>query len=181
MQCSNCREIFSWASGRFSKTQWMKGGAARCKSCVSASGSVGGATGDGYGGFETVRNNNSSRYKTEDSSEGSNASIETGYLFGSGAFKDVFKGVYVSGPRRGEDVVAKRFKDGVNSRADYFEKDVKAAQAAAKIVEKFNRINPTRALHPPPPPHTQTTSLFQPLSHRVLPTCTHSYFGFSQG
>ena len=54
--------------------------------------------------------------------------------------------------------MAKRFKDGVNSRADYFEKDVKAAQAAAKIVEKFNRTNPTRALHPPPP-HTHTDYL----------------------
>lgn len=145
--CSECEECFSWESGRFSKTQWMKGegGGGRCKNCVSASGSVGGHTGDGSGGFSTVRGNHTNKYASEDSSSSCQAEVFLGRgVFASGQFKDVYKGSYTTGSRRGETCVFKEFRKGVRTEADWFDKDVRAAQQAAKLLGKFNEIRLTR-------------------------------------
>lgn len=143
-ECCDCGNRYSWESGRFSKTQWAKGDLARCKACVSSSGSVGGATGDGCGGFETVRDNTTSRYAAAQGDDGLDAEIFRDRLYAQGAFKLVYKGLYIGGSRRGEECVFKKFKPSVRHNADYFDKDIKAACKAAELVERWNLERFTR-------------------------------------
>eukprot|EP00747_Dinoflagellata_sp_TGD_P185034 gnl/TRDRNA2_/TRDRNA2_41266_c0_seq1.p1 gnl/TRDRNA2_/TRDRNA2_41266_c0~~gnl/TRDRNA2_/TRDRNA2_41266_c0_seq1.p1 ORF type:complete len:323 (+),score=40.58 gnl/TRDRNA2_/TRDRNA2_41266_c0_seq1:119-1087(+) len=143
-ECFACGNEYSWDSGRFSKSQWAKGEQSRCKSCVSCSGSVGGATGDGAGGFETIRDNTTNRYAASAGDNSINAEVYQNKLFAQGAFKLVYRGLYTAGSRRGEECVFKKFKPRVAHCADYFDKDVQAAEKAAQLVEKWNSQRFTR-------------------------------------
>mmetsp|Transcript_117906 Transcript_117906/g.334332 ORF Transcript_117906/g.334332 Transcript_117906/m.334332 type:complete len:324 (-) Transcript_117906:279-1250(-) len=139
-ECAGCGEGHPWSSGRFSKTQWAKGElASRCKSCVSSTGTVGGAVGDGSGGFTTVRNNATERYAETAGDTSLVAKVYQSRVFAQGAFKVVYKGLYTGGSRHGEECVFKAFKPKVAHRADYFDKDVLAAEKAAEIVDAWNR------------------------------------------
>ena len=134
-ECSACGNEYTKASGRFSKTQWLKrDGLSRCKTCVSAEGGVGGA--DGFGGARVVRNNTTERYASTAGDTSTQA--HRGKFFAEGAFKLVYKGLYTSGSRKGEECVFKEFKRSVTHRGDYFSKDVKAAEKAAGLIERFN-------------------------------------------
>ena len=139
MDCADCGKRYQFDSGRFSKTQWLKGnGIARCKTCVAASGDVGGYKNDGYGGFHAVRDNQSTRYKSQQDETGTSASVNLSRMHGQGAFKDVYKGVYTAGTRRGEDCVVKKFRASARFNEDWFNLDIKAAWKAGEIIAKFN-------------------------------------------
>mmetsp|Transcript_28172 Transcript_28172/g.71311 ORF Transcript_28172/g.71311 Transcript_28172/m.71311 type:complete len:319 (-) Transcript_28172:321-1277(-) len=137
-QCFECNEAYSWDSGRFSKSQWLKG-TGRCKTCVQATGSVGGHTGDGCGGVVTRRTDTTERYADTAGEEGANAVVYKDRLFSRGAFKNVYKGLYTSGSRRGEECVFKKFQQNLHFRPDWFDKEVAGAQRAAGLIDRFNR------------------------------------------
>lgn len=61
--------------------------------------------------------------------------------FAEGAFRYVARGTYESGSRSGQACVAKWFKTGLNFEADYFTLDIKAADKALEIVNRFNDLN----------------------------------------
>jgi hypothetical protein len=137
--CWECGIKYTWESGRFSKTQWLKGeNESRCKACVSATGPVGGATGDGLGGFSTIRNNATERYAATAGDTSMTAKVYRDRVFSTGAFKVVYKGLYNGGSRCGEECVFKKFKSNVRYHSDYFDKDVTAAEKAVQLVDKFN-------------------------------------------
>jgi hypothetical protein len=54
----------------------------------------------------------------------------------TGAFKTIYKGLYTQGLRRGEECVFKKFKQHVQNKPTI---DVKAADKAAYLIDRFNR------------------------------------------
>eukprot|EP00283_Hemiselmis_rufescens_P007395 CAMPEP_0173417772 /NCGR_PEP_ID=MMETSP1357-20121228/28_1 /TAXON_ID=77926 /ORGANISM="Hemiselmis rufescens, Strain PCC563" /LENGTH=106 /DNA_ID=CAMNT_0014380119 /DNA_START=62 /DNA_END=379 /DNA_ORIENTATION=+ len=88
-ECYQCGEEFTWESARFSRSQWMKGVTGRCKTCVQSTGSVGGHTGDGCGGFATSRTDTTGRYADTAGDVGFGAEVQLGRVFAQGAFKNV--------------------------------------------------------------------------------------------
>eukprot|EP00931_Biecheleriopsis_adriatica_P073575 TRINITY_DN47834_c0_g1_i1.p1 TRINITY_DN47834_c0_g1~~TRINITY_DN47834_c0_g1_i1.p1 ORF type:complete len:313 (-),score=58.43 TRINITY_DN47834_c0_g1_i1:132-1046(-) len=69
--------------------------------------------------------------------EASQARFET-TPFAEGAFRYVFKGTYVEGPRVGEQCVMKEFKTGCVHEDTYFQEDINAVKKAGDIVQSFN-------------------------------------------
>lgn len=77
--------------------------------------------------------------------------------FAEGGFRHVYKGVYLSGPREGEECVMKEFKTGSVHEATFFEADVQAVKKATRmqrnvtprlaelgagqLIQKFNDAN----------------------------------------
>ncbi|CAE7524460.1 POL2A [Symbiodinium sp. KB8] len=61
--------------------------------------------------------------------------------FAEGGFRHVYKGVYLSGPREGEECVMKEFKTGSVHEATFFEADVQAVKKAGQLIQKFNDAN----------------------------------------
>jgi hypothetical protein len=68
----------------------------------------------------------------------SRAMIETNAVYASGAFKDVFKGVYNEGERAGQDCACKIFKSGSVFQASYFDAELKVVAKSLEIVNRFN-------------------------------------------
>lgn len=60
-------------------------------------------------------------------------------VFAKGTFKNVYKGVYVSGSRVGEPCVAKTFKEGAPSQyeAFYFDEELDIIAATQQIIDAF--------------------------------------------
>mmetsp|Transcript_10874 Transcript_10874/g.30022 ORF Transcript_10874/g.30022 Transcript_10874/m.30022 type:complete len:243 (-) Transcript_10874:256-984(-) len=68
-----------------------------------------------------------------------NAKVSMHQIFDEGAFRYVYKGNYTSGPRAGEECVAKKFKTGSVYEAHYFDTDIKTVDKAINIIEKWNQ------------------------------------------
>jgi len=116
----------------------MKGNG-RCKTCVQSTGSVGGHSGDGCGGVTTARTDTTDKYANTAGETGSAATVYADRIIAQGAFKDVYKGVYTSGSRRGEECVFKKFRPGIRAGSDWFDKEVAGAQRAAGLIDRFNK------------------------------------------
>ena len=69
------------------------------------------------------------------------ARIDRSYVFAQGAFKIVYKGVYIEGKRAGQSCVSKEFKSGSVYEASYFANELKVVQRTLGIVRKFNSAN----------------------------------------
>lgn len=74
------------------------------------------------------RNNNASR-----------AEVQTSVIFAQGAFKNVYKGTYTVGERKGEECVCKIFKSGSVFEDSYFKNELKVVDKALEIINEFNR------------------------------------------
>ncbi|CAE7606874.1 mhkC [Symbiodinium natans] len=59
-------------------------------------------------------------------------------VFAEGGFRYVYRGVYLSGTREGEDCVMKEFKTGSVHEATFFEADIQAVKKAGQLIQKFN-------------------------------------------
>lgn len=81
----------------------------------------------------------SGRYNQSDLSIFKNRHLK--HPFAKSAFRWVAKGHYVSGLRQGQRCVAKWFKNGAVFSEDFFTLDIKAADKALEIVERFNQLN----------------------------------------
>mmetsp|Transcript_15818 Transcript_15818/g.34901 ORF Transcript_15818/g.34901 Transcript_15818/m.34901 type:complete len:310 (+) Transcript_15818:47-976(+) len=58
--------------------------------------------------------------------------------FAEGGFRYVYRGVYTSGPRQGEECVMKEFKSGGVHEDIFFKEDIEAVKKAGDLIEKFN-------------------------------------------
>jgi hypothetical protein len=58
-------------------------------------------------------------------------------IFASGTFKDVWKGVYTNGPRKGEPCVAKEFKTGSVFEEHYFQEELSIVERTQRIIDDF--------------------------------------------
>jgi len=58
--------------------------------------------------------------------------------FAEGGFRFVYKGVYITGDRQGEECVMKEFKTGSVHEATFFEADIRAVKKAGQLIAKFN-------------------------------------------
>eukprot|EP00440_Ansanella_granifera_P046868 gb/GFBE01050749.1/.p1 GENE.gb/GFBE01050749.1/~~gb/GFBE01050749.1/.p1 ORF type:complete len:322 (+),score=74.14 gb/GFBE01050749.1/:1-966(+) len=58
--------------------------------------------------------------------------------FAEGAFRQVYKGTYFEGPRKGEHCVMKEFKTGCVYEDRFFQEDILAVKKAGEFIEKFN-------------------------------------------
>lgn len=79
------------------------------------------------------------------------AKIDISVIYGKGNFKDVYQGLYTSGPREGERCVAKVMKKDSNNIAAY-EMELEIAGRAQRIIDKFNAakiINKTISVNRP--------------------------------
>ncbi|KAL6907328.1 hypothetical protein GGI43DRAFT_397131 [Trichoderma evansii] len=126
--CSTCNRNKPRSSYR--PNQWHKGpGVSRCTSCLH-----------GHAPDNLLnRHSGSGRYNESDPGIFSDSALEK--PFAQGTFRLVAKGVYISGPRRGEPCVIKWFKPGVVFSDTYFALDIKAVEKALEIVDKFNKQN----------------------------------------
>ncbi|KAI0882056.1 kinase-like protein [Annulohypoxylon maeteangense] len=126
--CASCQRSLPRSS--YTANQYSLGvGVSRCAACVH------GHRNDtpSAGNFDSGRYNISS-----------SADVEMWDLdnpFSEGSFRWVAKGTYTSGPRHGQPCVVKWFKTGAVFEADYFTLDIKAADKALDIVNKFNELN----------------------------------------
>lgn len=68
----------------------------------------------------------------------SRASINTNEIYASGGFKNVYKGVYTIGERKGEACVCKIFKSGSVFEDSFFESELKVVAKSQEIVDSFN-------------------------------------------
>ncbi|KAF3901735.1 hypothetical protein AA313_de0201197 [Arthrobotrys entomopaga] len=68
----------------------------------------------------------------------SRASIDTSKIYGSGAFKNVYAGIYTIGARKGEACVAKEFKTGCVVEDHYFNEELNICAKTQKIIDAFN-------------------------------------------
>eukprot|EP00158_Paraphelidium_tribonemae_P001865 Partr_v1_DN24888_c0_g2_i1_m29793 putative NA len=66
------------------------------------------------------------------------ASIQLDSIYASGAFKNVYKGEYTDGQRKGEECVCKIFKDPGQIERKYFDAELEIVAKAQTIVDKFN-------------------------------------------
>mmetsp|Transcript_23926 Transcript_23926/g.59633 ORF Transcript_23926/g.59633 Transcript_23926/m.59633 type:complete len:299 (+) Transcript_23926:64-960(+) len=60
------------------------------------------------------------------------------HYLASGAHRDVYKGVYLKGPRKDQPCVKKVFKTGSVYENTFFQEDIKAIAEVAKIIQAFN-------------------------------------------
>lgn len=68
----------------------------------------------------------------------SKATITMEVLFAEGSFKNVYKGIYIEGERKGEACVCKIFKSGSVFENSYFKNELKVVEKALEIINKFN-------------------------------------------
>ena len=61
------------------------------------------------------------------------------YIFAEGAFKNVYKGKYTEGERKGEECVCKEFKTGSVFEESYFNNELKVVAKALAIINQFNK------------------------------------------
>ncbi|KAG4438838.1 hypothetical protein IFR05_005678 [Cadophora sp. M221] len=66
------------------------------------------------------------------------AVIDTGAIFASGSFKNVWTGTYTAGARRGQRCVAKEFKTGSVYEASYFEEEMNIIRCTQDIIDDFD-------------------------------------------
>ncbi|KAI1329181.1 kinase-like domain-containing protein [Xylariaceae sp. FL0255] len=69
------------------------------------------------------------------------ADIYRDQLFAQGTFKNVYRGEYTSGPRAGQECVAKEFKTGSVYAASYFAEEMKIIQRTQKIIDDWHDAN----------------------------------------
>jgi hypothetical protein len=69
----------------------------------------------------------------------SRASIDETIIFAEGAFKNVYKGTYTEGERKGEECVCKEFKTGSVFEESYFNNELKVVAKALAIINQFNK------------------------------------------
>lgn len=120
--CAACKSSLSQSD--FSVNQWRKGvGESRCLTCVQE------------------------KHFTEDdarSAARNNGSTEAQYdpsvVFDRGAHRNVYKGVYVSGSRQGQECVAKQFRDNPVFEESYFATDVAVIEKVLALVSQFNDL-----------------------------------------
>ena len=69
------------------------------------------------------------------------ASIDRTKIYSTGSFKNVYKGVYIEGERKGQECVAKIFKSGSVFESSYFAVELKVVAKALQLINKFNNIS----------------------------------------
>ena len=69
----------------------------------------------------------------------SRATVDMSKIYASGGFKNVYKGNYTEGERKGEECVAKIFKTGSVYEDSYFASELKVVAKALDIINRFNR------------------------------------------
>lgn len=69
------------------------------------------------------------------------ANINAQFIFGTGQFKLVYKGVYTQGSRTGQECVAKVFKTGSVYEDSFFAHELAVVQKALQIIQRFNDAN----------------------------------------
>jgi hypothetical protein len=62
-------------------------------------------------------------------------------IFGEGAFRNVFRGVYTKGENTGQECVFKVFKTGDVFESRFFAEDIKTVSKTKEIVSAFNQLN----------------------------------------
>ena len=62
-------------------------------------------------------------------------------LFAQGTFKNVYKGIYVLGERRGQNAAVKVFKSGSVFEASFFDSELDVVEKAMEIINQFNAGN----------------------------------------
>jgi hypothetical protein len=109
----------------FSNNQWNKGvGISRCSWCVH------GKAGPGNSGRPcTPRENDSSKAEVHNMDRGPIA---------CGAFREVYKGTYTEGRRKGQSCACKFFKSGSVYEESFFHADVKVVDKAMHLIEQWN-------------------------------------------
>ncbi|KAH6605829.1 hypothetical protein Trco_004982 [Trichoderma cornu-damae] len=126
-KCAACDR--NLPSSSYTTNQYSKGaGVSRCTSCVHGHHSDAPSSWRSDGG----------RFNNSNTGSISNEALER--PFAQGAFRWVAKGVYTSGPRRGQACVVKWFKSGAVFSEDYFKFDIKAVDKALEIVNAFNQL-----------------------------------------
>ena len=127
--CSGCGETLERKD--YSRNQWLKGeGISRCKFCISENIAVDAEE------IDTARDNHAR-----------SADFDFTKIIGTGAFRNVAKGVYTKGQRNshfqrtGQPCVGKWFKSksGVQREQIFFEKDITAVDKAVEIITEWNR------------------------------------------
>lgn len=80
----------------------------------------------------------------------------------TGSFKNVAKGLYTEGERKGQSLVAKTFKSRSVFASEYFDKEMLVIKQAlilieswnkSKIIDKIIRLNQSEIWHQVHPPH----------------------------
>jgi len=114
----------------YTAAQWYKGpGLSRCVGCVH-----GRRVDNAY-----LALTDSGRYN--DASQAAFTGVSLDHPFSTGAFRNVAKGKYTEGARKGEDCVCKWFKAGSVFEDDFFELDIKAVDKAVEIINRFNQLH----------------------------------------
>jgi len=67
------------------------------------------------------------------------AEIIMSQLYARGAFKLVYKGTYTSGPRQGQECVAKMFESGSVYEEGFFQSELGVIEAAMDLIKKYNQ------------------------------------------
>lgn len=66
------------------------------------------------------------------------ADIDRSYIFASGTFKNVWKGIYIEGARTGQRCVAKEFKTGSVYEDHYFDEEMNIMRRTQTIIDAFD-------------------------------------------
>jgi hypothetical protein len=82
--------------------------------------------------------NNNARGCFARKNDATKANVHCAVMHASGAFKNVYKGVYTIGERQGEQCVAKRFKSGSVFENAYFDVELKVVAKSLEIINNFN-------------------------------------------
>ncbi len=80
--------------------------------------------------------NNNNNFARQNNS--TNAEVDRSKIHAAGSFKNVFKGKYTKGERKGEDCVAKSFKSGSVFEESYFTAEMKVVARALQVINNFN-------------------------------------------
>jgi hypothetical protein len=66
------------------------------------------------------------------------AEIDLSKIYASGGFKNVYKGKYTDGERKGQECVTKVFKTGSVYEESFFASELKVVAKALQIINRFN-------------------------------------------
>lgn len=126
--CASCERNLPRSS--YTANQYAKGsGTSRCAGCIHGH----------HADAPSATQSDSGRYNKSGTATFPLSALRE--PFAQGAFRWVAKGTYTSGPRHGQACVVKWFKSGAVFEEDYFTLDIKAADKALEIVNKFNELN----------------------------------------
>ena len=77
---------------------------------------------------------------------GSQVAGDWNYL-ASGSQRDVQKGTYSKGPRKGQACVSKEFRSGSVYESSFFTDDIKATKVVGNIIQSFNKLQPSKMVY----------------------------------